>query len=89
MIKIYDKTNDYLYAEGNTGKELIEDWNNKAENNFSWLLDNLLAPDKHEDYDEATEKQENIRGIEKIIDKINNIEVNNLAIYENGIRIYK
>ena len=89
MLKIYDKTNDYLYAEGNTEKELIEDWNNKAENNFSWLLDNLLDPDKHEDYDEATEIQENIRGIEKIIDKINNIEVNNLAIYENGIRIYK
>lgn len=47
MLKIYDKMNDYLYAEGNTKKELIEDWNNKAENNFSWLLDNLLDPDKH------------------------------------------
>lgn len=59
MLKIYDKMNDYLYAEGNTKKELIEDWNNKAENNFSWLLDNLLDPDKHEDYDEATKKTRN------------------------------
>lgn len=87
-MKIYDNYNDYTYAKGNTEEELIKNWNEKAEENFSWILDDLGNFNENEDenikdfFEECTEKQESLTGIEFIIKEINKIEVNNIKVYK-------
>lgn len=78
MYKIYDKVNDYEYARGNTIKELIDNWNNKAEEKFSWILEQ----ENNEDfYNSVTEKCYRIKNIEDICKLVNDVEVNCLALY--------
>ncbi len=87
-MKIYDDYNNYTYAKGNTEKELIKNWNEKAEENFSWILENLGNFNEKEDenikkfFEECTQEQENLIGIELIIKEINKIEVNKIKIYK-------
>lgn len=87
-MKIYDDYNNYTYAKGNTEKELIQDWNKNAEENFSWILEDLGNFNEKEDenikefFEECTQEQENLIGIELIIKEINKIEVNNIKIYK-------
>lgn len=88
-MKIYDDCNNYTYAKGNTEKELIKNWNEKAKENFSWILENLGNFNEKEDenimnfFEECTQEQESLIGIEFIIKKINKIEVNNIKIYKS------
>lgn len=80
MFRVYDKINQFTYARGNTLDELIEDWNNKAENNFQWILEN----ENNEDFFHAvTEKCYRIENIYQIMDIVNNVEVNDLKIYKD------
>lgn len=87
-MKIYDDYNNYTYAKGNTEKELIKNWNEKAEENFSWILEDLGNFNEKEDenikkfFEECIQKQESLTGIEFIIKEINKIEVNNIKIYK-------
>lgn len=87
-MKIYDDYNDYTYAKGNTEEELIKNWNEKAEENFSWILEDLGNSNEKEDenikkfFEECIQKQESLTGIEFIIKEINKIEVNNIKIYK-------
>lgn len=87
-MKIYDNYNNYTYAKGNTEEELIQDWNKNAEENFSWILEDLGNFNEKEDenikkfFEECTQEQENLIGIELIIKEINKIEVNKIKIYK-------
>lgn len=87
-MKIYDDYNDYTYAKGNTEEELIKNWNEKAEENFSWILEDLGNFNEKEDenikefFKKYIQKQESLIGIEFIIKEINKIEVNNIKIYK-------
>lgn len=87
-MKIYDDYNNYTYANGNTEKELIKNWNEKAKENFSWILEDLGNFNEKEDenikefFKECTQEQESLIGIEFIIKEINKIEVNNIKIYK-------
>lgn len=87
-MRIYDNYNDYTYANGNTEEELIQDWNKNAEENFNWILEDLGNFNEKEDenikefFEECTEKQESLTGIEFTINQINKIEVNNIKIYK-------
>lgn len=87
-MRIYDDYNDYTYANGKTEKELIKDWNENTKESFSWILDDLGNFNEKEDenikdfFEECTEKQESLTGIEFIINQINKIEINNIKIYK-------
>lgn len=87
-MRIYDNYNDYTYASGKTEKELIQNWNERAEENFDWILEDLGNFNEKEDenikdfFKECTEKQESLIDIQYIIDQINKIEVNNIKIYK-------
>lgn len=87
-MKIYDDYNNYTYANGKTEEELIQDWNKNAKENFSWILEDLGNFNEKEDenikkfFEECTQEQENLIGIELIIKEINKIEVNNVKIYK-------
>lgn len=87
-MRIYDNYNNYTYAKGNTEKELIKNWNEKAEENFSWILEDLGNFNEKEDenikkfFEECIQKQESLTGIEFIIKEINKIEVNNIKVYK-------
>ncbi|MDU2376156.1 hypothetical protein [Anaerococcus vaginalis] len=87
-MKIYDDYNNYTYAKGNTEEELIKNWNEKAEENFSWILEDLGNFNEKEDenikkfFEECIQKQESLTGIEFIIKEINKIEVNNIKVYK-------
>lgn len=87
-MKIYDDYNNYTYAKGNIEEELIQDWNKNAKENFSWILEDLGNFNEKEDenikkfFEECTQEQENLIGIELIIKEINKIEVNNVKIYK-------
>lgn len=87
-MRIYDNYNDYTYTNGKTEKELIANWNENAKENFSWILDDLGNLNEREDenikefFEECTEKQESLIGIEFIINQINKIEINNIKIYK-------
>ena len=80
MFKIYDNVNQYLYAQGANIEQLIEDWNNKAEENFSWILETENTEDF---YNSVTEKCYRIENIYQIMDIVNNVEVNDLKIYKD------
>lgn len=80
MFKIYDRTNNFEYAKGATIRELIKDWNNNAEENFSWILENENTEDF---YNKVTEKCYRIENIYQIMDIVNNVEVNDLKIYKD------
>lgn len=82
MFKIYDRVNKYLYSQGETIEELIENWNNKAKENFSWILENENTEDF---YNSVTEKCYRIRNVEDICKLVNDVEVNCLALYRGGI----
>lgn len=79
MYKIYDSVNCYLYAYGKTIEQLIKDWNSKAEDNFSWILEN---ENNEEFYEKVTEKCYRIENIEDICKLVNDVEVNCLALYK-------
>lgn len=81
MFKIYDDCNKYLYAQGTTVEELIKDWNKKAEDNFSWILENENNQDF---YNLVTEKCYRIENILQICNIVNNVEVNQLELYKNN-----
>ncbi|WP_040397563.1 hypothetical protein [Anaerococcus senegalensis] len=87
-MRIYDNYNNYTYANGKTENELIKNWNENANENFSWILDDLGNLNEKEDenikyfFEECTEKQESLIGIEFIINQINKIEINNIKIYK-------
>lgn len=80
MFRIYDKINDYEYAQGATIRELIKDWNNNAEEKFSWILENEHCQDF---YNKVTEKCYRIENIYQIMDIVNNVEVNDLKLYKD------
>lgn len=81
MFKIYDRVNKYLYSQGETIEELIENWNNKAKENFSWILENENTEDF---YNSVTEKCYRIRNVEDICKLVNDVEVNCLALYRGN-----
>lgn len=87
-MRIYDNCNDYTYANGKTENELIKNWNENSKENFSWILDDLGNFNEKEDenikefFEECTQEQESLTGIEFIINQINKIEINNIKIYQ-------
>ena len=80
MFEIYDRANDFEYAKGATIRELIKDWNNNAEEKFSWILENENTQDF---YNKVTEKCYRIENIYQIMDIVNNVEVNDLKLYKD------
>lgn len=80
MFSIYDKINKRLYAQGNTIEQLIQDWNNKAEDNFSWILENEHCEDF---YNSVTEKCYRIENLYQVMDIVDNVEVNQLELYKD------
>lgn len=80
MFRVYDKINQFTYARGNTIDKLIEDWNNKAENNFQWILE---IENTEDFYNSVTEKCYRIENIYQIMDIVNNVEVNDLKLYKD------
>lgn len=84
MLKIYDKINNFEYAKGNTVEQLIQDWNNKAEDNFSWILENENTEDF---YNSVTEKCYRIENIYQIMSIVNSVEVNDLRLYDDKVSI--
>lgn len=81
MFKIYDNVNQYLYAQGANIEQLIEDWNNKAEENFSWILESENTEDF---YNKVTDKCYRLKNIEDICKLVNDVEVNCLALYQGN-----
>lgn len=81
MYKIYDNCNKYEYARGNTLDELIDSWNEQAEEKFSWILENENTEDF---YKAVTEKCYRIENIEDICKLVNDVEVNYLALYRGN-----
>lgn len=84
MFRIYDDYNKYEYARGNTIKELIESWNERAEDNFSWILENENTEDF---YNSVTEKCYRIENIYQIMSIVNSVEVNDLRLYDDKVSI--
>lgn len=80
MFKIHDRVNNFEYAKGATIRELIEDWNNNAEEKFSWILETENTQDF---YNKVTEKCYRIENICQIMDIVNNVEVNDLKLYKD------
>ncbi len=81
MFSIYDKVNDYEYANGATIEQLIDNWNKQAKDNFNWILETENTQDF---YNSVTEKCYRIENIEDICRIVNNVEVNCLELYENN-----
>ena len=82
MYKIYDNCNKFEYARGNTIKELIESWNERAEENFSWILENENTEDF---YNRVTEQCYRIENLYQVMDIVNNVEVNDLKLYKDEV----
>lgn len=80
MFRIYDKINDFEYARGATIEQLIDNWNNNAEENFSWILETEGTKDF---YNSAIEQCYRIENIYQIMDIVNNVEVNDLKLYKD------
>ena len=80
MFSVYDKINKRLYAQGNTIEQLINDWNNKTEDNFSWILEN---EDSQDFYNSVIEKCYRIENLYQVMDIVNNVEVNQLELYKD------
>lgn len=80
MFRIYDKVNDFEYARGATIEQLIDNWNNNAEENFSWILEN---GDSQDFYNSVIEQCYRIENIYQIMDIVNNVEVNDLKLYKD------
>lgn len=80
MLKIYDSVNKYLYAQGATERELIDNWNKNAKNNFSWILENYQDANF---YNQVIVKCYRIENIKSICRIVNNVEVNDLQLYQN------
>lgn len=80
MYKIYDSINQYLYAQGATIDDLIKDWNNRAEDNFSWIME---QEDNKDFFKTVTEKCYRIENLYQIMDIVNNVEVNNLKLHKD------
>lgn len=81
MFRIYDKINDFEYARGATIEQLIDNWNNNAEENFSWILEQENTQDF---YDSVTEKCYRIENLYQVMDIVNNVEVNSLKLYKDN-----
>lgn len=81
MYKIYDNCNKFEYARGNTIEQLIEDWNSKAEEKFSWILESENTEDF---YKKVTEKCYRIENLYQVMDIVNNVEVNQLELYKDN-----
>lgn len=81
MFRIYDKINDFEYAKGATIRELIDNWNNNAEEKFSWILEN---GDSQDFYNSVIEQCYRIENIEDICRLVNDVEVNCLALYRGN-----
>lgn len=81
MFRIYDKINDFEYARGATIEQLIDNWNNNAEENFSWILEN---EDSQDFYNSVIEQCYRIENIEDICRLVNDVEVNCLALYRGN-----
>lgn len=81
MYKIYDNCNKFEYARGNTLEELINNWNEKAEENFSWILESKNTQDF---FNSVTEKCYRLKNIEDICKLVNDVEVNCLALYQGN-----
>lgn len=82
MYKIYDNCNKFEYARGNTIKELIDSWNEQAEDNFSWILENENTQDF---YNSVIEQCYRIENIYQVMDIVNNVEVNDLKLYKDEV----
>lgn len=80
MFRIYDKINNYEYAKGNSLQELIDNWNKNAKNNFSWILENYQDANF---YNQVVKKCYRIENIKSICRIVNNVEVNDLQLYQN------
>lgn len=80
MFRIYDKINDFEYARGATIEQLIDNWNNNAEENFSWILEN---GDSQDFYNSVIEQCYRIENTYQIMDIVNNVEVNDLKLYKD------
>lgn len=81
MFKIYDRVNNFEYARGNTIEQLIQNWNEQAEEKFSWILENKNNEDF---FNSVTEKCYRIENIEDICKLVNDVEVNCLALYQGN-----
>ena len=82
MFKIYDTYNNYEYAQGSNLEELIQDWNNKAQDNLSWLIDGA-SPD-FQAYQDLTDEVYRPKELCRTIANINAIEVNDLQVFKDG-----
>ena len=80
MYKIYDNANKYLYAQGATIEQLIDNWNKNAEEKFKWILEN---GDSQDFYNSVTEKCYRIENLYQVMDIVNNVEVNQLELYKD------
>lgn len=80
MYKIYDSVNKYLYAQGATERELIDNWNKNAKKNFYWILENYQDENF---YNQVVKKCYRIKNIKSICRIVNNVEVNDLQLYQN------
>lgn len=85
MFKIYDTYNNYEYAIGSSLEELIQDWNNKVQDDLSWLIDGA-SPD-YKAYKELTDEVYRPEQLSRKIAGINAIEVNNLRVFQDGQEI--
>lgn len=81
MYKIYDNANKYLYAQGATVEQLIDNWNKNAEEKFKWILEN---GDSQDFYNSVTEKCYRIKNIEDMCRLVNDVELNCLALYRGN-----
>lgn len=81
MLKIYDNANKYLYAQGATEKELIDNWNKNAKSNFDWILENYQDENF---YNQVIVKCYRIENIKKICRIVNDVEINCLALYRGN-----
>lgn len=81
MFKIYDNVNKYLYAQGETVEQLIDDWNEGAGYSLLWILEQ----ENNEDfYNKATEKCYRIENLMDVCRLINSVEVNGLTLYKGN-----
>ena len=81
MYKIYDNANKYLYAQGATVEQLIDNWNKNAKEKFSWILG---QENNQNFYNSVTEKCYRIKNIEDICRLVNDVELNCLALYRGN-----
>lgn len=80
MFRVYDKINNYEYAKGNSLQELINNWNKNAKNNFYWILENYQDENF---YNQVIVKCYRIENIKEICRIVNNVEVNDLQLYQD------